>query len=418
MKLQNSLPNVAQITAQIPTQILVISDIHLGENSTAASRHLEHELSKRFIELASQESAIAVLNGDIFELWAGTEPSVKKALKAHPDFTKSLQKFAQAAHHQVIFVVGNHDGRLAWDQQQQDELRQQFSITICLSAEIVISTPRGKKKILFEHGHMLDPDNAFTDPRDPNDKPFGQYIVQQALPMVTQTQGKLLEGIEHLADPHRFAKFVASRLMYREIFNRLWWLLVPLAITLVLRLLIGYGLITIGGYPSAVVEKVVLYTELAIIINVIAILVAVYFIVRKLLTRAKTMPGASSGVNHNEKARHKAKQLCDTGEYIGLMSGHTHRGEVTKLEKGFYANSGCGTEMIEAAKTYVGLPKTYVSRNHLSWLELDLNSDNCKVVLYRAIIDNQKQTSLEKLVTKKTLLSEDLHQEKSTIISY
>lgn len=413
-----NVPDIAKINVDLPTHILVASDIHLAANPTAASRNVEAELSKRFIELTQADSAVIVLNGDIFELWAGTEPSVKKALKTHAQFAKTLKEFSQQPKHQVILVAGNHDGQLGWSEEQQKQLEQEFKVIVCFSAELTINSPRGKRKLLFEHGHMLDPDNAFADPRDPHDKPFGQYIVQEALPMVAETQGKLLEGIEHLAEPHEFTKFVASRVLYREIFNRLWWLLIPLAVTLLLRLLFGYGLISIGGYPTAQVERVILYTELAIIINVIAILIAVYFILRRLLKRAKTMPGASSGVNHNNKARQRAKQLCDSGEYIGFLSGHTHRSEISKLEKGFYANSGCGTELIEAAKTPFGLPKTYISRNHLSWLELELTSDNCKVILWQSSVDNHKLTRLEKLVTKCNGLSEKLHIEKSTIISY
>lgn len=359
-----------------------------------------------------------MLNGDIFELWAGTEPSVKKALSAHPKFTKSLKDFSNRPNHQVVFVVGNHDGRLGWNSQEQEILQQEFNATICLSAELVIASPKGERKILFEHGHMLDPDNAFEDPRDPYNKPFGQYIVQEALPMVSQTQGKLLTGIEHLAEPHQFAKFVASRLLYREIFTRLWWLLIPLALTFVLRLLLGYGLIAIGGYSIDVVEKIVLYTEIAVVLNVVAILVAVYFILQTLLRRAKTMPGARTGVNHNNPARQKAKDICAANNYIGFISGHTHQSEISKNDNGFYANSGCGTELVVAAKTIAGLPKTYTSLNHLSWLELEITQADCTIHLWQAVENNAKQTKLEKFVTKQKKIGQKLAVQKSVAIDY
>ncbi|MBA3679144.1 metallophosphoesterase [Candidatus Saccharibacteria bacterium] len=418
MSIKKPIEDVLQISVSLPTQILVASDIHLSAQSTAASRNVEVELSKRIALLTQASSAVIVFNGDVFELWAGEKPTIYKALLAHKQLTQSLENYSNNPKHQVIFVVGNHDGRIGWSSDEQEILRKKFNAKIGFSAEVIIKTPRGERTILFEHGHMLDPDNAFEDPRDPHDKPFGQYIVQTALPMVTQTQGNLLEGIEHLSEPHKFAKFVASRVLYREIFSRLWWLLIPLAITLLARVLIGYGLYSSDGYSLQSIAKIILYTEIAIIINVLAILLAVYFIMRNLLKRAKTMPGASTGVNHNSKAREKAKQATSTDEVIGYITGHTHHDEVTKLENGFYANSGCGTEMVEETKTRFALPSSYVSINHLSWLELELSQDNCTVSLWQSLTDNHKQTSLEKIATKKSLHDKLLAIKKTIIVGY
>ena len=418
MKPKNKVLDKAIVKLPLPSKVLVISDIHLAAKATPASKNVELEISKRLVELMAQDSAAIILNGDIFELWAGKDPSPARALKAHPRFTAALRNFSKSPNHQVIFVAGNHDGKLGWSDVEQTVLEREFSCTMCLSAEVHISTSKGQRKILFEHGHMLDPDNAFEDQRDPHDKPFGQYIVQVALPMVKQTQGKLFDGIEFLAEPHKFAKFVSSRVLYREIFSRLWWLLVPLAVTLGLRLIFGYGLFSIGKVPLADVEKIMLYTELAIVLNVVAVLIAGYLILSKLLSRAKAMPQLGGGPDHNGKARSRAQELCAKGDYLGFVSGHTHRSEISQLEPGFYANTGCGTEMVESAKTFFALPKTYVSRNHLSWLEFDLQPQACKIDLWQSIEDNHKQTRLEKLATKNKDQSEPLRIKKSAEISY
>jgi len=418
MKLKNKLVEKAIIKLATPSKVLVVSDIHLAASSSSASRNVELELTKRLLELTLQESAVVVLNGDIFELWAGKNPSPVKALRAHPGLTSALRNFSRKPNHQVVFVAGNHDGKLGWSEAEQAGLEREFSCQMCLSSELHIVTKKTTKKILFEHGHMLDPDNAFEDQRDPHDKPFGQYIVQVALPMVKQTQGQLFDGIEFLAEPHKFAKFVSSRVIYREIFSRLWWLLVPLVISLVIRLLFGYGLLSIGKFSLLDVEKVMLYTELAVILNVVAVLIAGYFILKKLLSRAKTMPQMGGGSDQNGKARDKAQQICANGDYLGFVSGHTHRSEVSQLKPGFYANTGCGTEMVESAKTFLGLPKTYISRNHLSWLELDIQPRACIIDLWQSASDNHKQTRLERLATKNKDTSQPLHIKKSISISY
>jgi hypothetical protein len=74
--------------------------------------------------------------------------------------------------------------------------------------------------------------------------------------------------------------------------------------------------------------------------------------------------------------------------------------------------------MVESAKTFFALPKTYVSRNHLSWLEFDIQPQACKIDLWQSIEDNHKQTRLEKLATKNKDQSEPLRIKKSVEISY
>lgn len=408
MPSKNIVEDQLTLNVTLPTSVLVISDIHLSGQATKASHNVEKVIGQRIAELTKLKSANIVLNGDIFELWAGKEPSVTKALLAHPRLTKALQEFGQKSHHGVIFTVGNHDGRLGWDNTQQQILIDKFDAQICFSLQLKIKTGKSTRSILFEHGHMLDSDNAFTDPRDPNDKPFGQYLVQEALPMAQATQGSMLDGINHLAEPHKFAKFVASRLMYREIFNRLWWLIVPLVIILATQLLVGYGAFAYYGMPTNEVIRIIIYTSLVVISSIAVILTAIALIARKILARAKTMPGGHAGEGHNEAARTKAKAEINKSNTIGLITGHTHRPVINDFGEGFFANSGCGVEMIYTTKAHLGLPNTYVSLNQLSWLELTLDKDQVNIVLWQMSEDNRKQSKLERFVTKPTQLDKPL----------
>lgn len=409
MKTNYQVEDQITLSVTLPASVLVISDIHLSGQATKASQNVEKVIGQRIAELTKLESAIIVLNGDIFELWAGKDPSVARALLAHPRLTKVLQEFGQKPHHEVVFTVGNHDGRLGWDSTQQQILINKFGAQICFSIQLVIKTSKQTKSILFEHGHMLDSDNAFTDPRDPNDKPFGQYLVQEALPMAQATQGSMLDGINHLAEPHKFAKFVASRLMYREIFNRLWWLFVPVVIVFGLQSLAGYGIFTYAGLPTNDVTRIIIYTELIVLLNIVVILTAIGLIARKILARAKTMPGGHAGEGHNEAARVKAKAEINKSNTIGLITGHTHRPVINDFGEGFFANSGCGVEMIYTTKAHLGLPNTYVSLNQLSWLELTLDKEQGKIVLWQMSEDNHQQSKLERFVTKPTQLDAPLH---------
>lgn len=366
----------------------------MAANKTSASDWVEQELSKAIEEGGKKEHAIVVLNGDIIELWAGERPSVAKALKTHAKFSQVLKDFASSKNHKLYYIVGNHDAKLGWDKLSQKEIAS-LGAEICFELEVV--TPDGN--ISFEHGHSFDIDNALSDPRDPHDTPLGQHIVQQALPLVKESQGKMLAGIDHLAEPHQFPKFVASRVMYREILNRSWWLLIPIVITLIGRIFIGLGIYKISGVPTQTIAEVLILTELAVFINVVLIVLVIVLMLQAILRRAKGLPGAGSGAHHNDLPRTKAKENILAGN-LGLVTGHTHRPELTKIDQGFYANSGSGTKMILATKAKFGLPKTYIAKNQLSWLELNY-ANKLEVKLYTGLHIVGEQTRLERALTKK-----------------
>lgn len=410
---KNPVQDKLSISVDTKTKLIVFSDIHLGAKRTKASTNVDSELSKQINLLAKETQSIVVLNGDIFELWAGEQPTVQKALSAHKNFNKSLVEFSKNPKNKIIFVVGNHDGALGWDHDQQQYLIKTFEADICFAFELNIKTKKGNKSILFEHGHMLDPENAFEDPRDPHDKPFGQYLVQKALPMVIQSQGKLITGISHLAEPHQFAKFVASRVFYRELLSKSWLLIIPIVITLILRLVVGYDIYTAAGFSPTFTSRVLIYTEVAVFFTVIGFLVAIAFILFQLLSRAKTMPSSfGPDGHHNSLARQKAQDLINFDRNIGYITGHTHRAEIRKLQNGFYANSGCGVEMVESTSTYLKLPKTYIGRIHLHWLVIDIDKTEFHINHWQSIETIQNQTLLERLLTKRSKKSSPLEIQK------
>lgn len=413
----NYVKDKYSISAGVETKVLAISDIHLGAKKTKASKNVEKELSKQINLLNNNISSIVVLNGDIFELWAGENPNVKKALAAHQNLFNSLVKFSNNSNTKIVFVVGNHDSALGWDSSQQQYLIDSFNATICFSFELSVATKKTTKSILFEHGHMLDPENAFEDPRDPHDKPFGQYLVQKALPMVIESQGKLLNGINHLAEPHQFPKFVASRVFYRELLSKSWWLLIPIVLTLIIRLIAGYSLFSSSGFSETVTSRILIFTELAVFFSIIGFFAAIVFIMYQLLSRAKTVPSSfGPDGHHNAPGRQKAQKLIRSNNYIGYITGHTHRGEIRKLQNGFYANTGCGVEMVEGTNSYLKLPKTYMSRLHLHWLEIEIKNNQLSIKHWQSIENIQNQTKLERLLTKKPKKNRPLEIQKRLVI--
>src|SRR5438094_950864 len=126
-----------ELKLQLPANSWVssASDIHLSGYHTEASVWAEAELAARF-EARSDGPGAIVLNGDIIELWAGSQPNVAGALGAHPKFTKAIKEFSAQPNHHVIFVVGNHDGRLGWGETDQKVLKAQLGAELAFRLEL------------------------------------------------------------------------------------------------------------------------------------------------------------------------------------------------------------------------------------------------------------------------------------------
>ena len=72
---------------------------------------------------------------------------------------------------------------------------------------------------------------------------------------------------------------------------------------------------------------------------------------------------------HNAAVRDEAARLVAAG-YAGLITGHTHEPEISQVGDGFYANTGCATEVVRARKARLGLPAPFLAVRRLSMIEL------------------------------------------------
>lgn len=124
---------------------LVVSDFHLGCGRTAADgslNNLEDFISDdafidmmeyyRTGEYADAEVEL-ILNGDIFECLAvdphDTEADmitvgkslakIERVLDGHQELFRAMRTFADAANRGVLFIVGNHDQDLLWEEVQR-----------------------------------------------------------------------------------------------------------------------------------------------------------------------------------------------------------------------------------------------------------------------------------------------------------
>ncbi len=343
--------------------MLVCSDLHLARLPSEASALAVRELADRLATMA--EPASFVMNGDCFELLAG-EPSVGAILDAHADFEKAVSRFAEDPDHSVVVVVGNHDGRLAWDVDASEAVRTRLHATVTLAVDLIAETGCGPQVVRIEHGHRFDPANAFTDPFDPHDTPLGHHVVQEVLPELERR--RFLAESRWLADPNEFPQFLGSRLVYRELAGRLGWLALPFVVALVLRTpIVVRGLS--GASDLRDLSRWLLVAGAGVTVDAVALGLVVVMVARRVFRSLSSTRLGPRGTHLNEAPRTAGAALCGQG-FAGFITGHTHHPEMTPLASGFYANSGCGVEAVVAHPARAGLPPVFAGVLRRSWIEL------------------------------------------------
>ncbi len=240
---------------------------------------------------------------------------------------------------------------------------------VALACDLAVETGEGTQLVRVMHGHQFDQYNAFDDPRSPVDTPLGHHVVRQVLPKLASRDqpGSLLEGVRWCnGDP---SAFLGSRLLYRMVAGWLWWLAVPFAAALVLRFLsFAPGVKPLLHHHAE--RWLVWFGILVIAIAVIAAVtgIATMLRVNRALAGASVSERGDASA-HNATVRAEAARLISAG-YAGLITGHTHEPELSQVGGGFYANTGCATEVVRARKARFGLPAPFLAVRRLSALEL------------------------------------------------
>ncbi|MFF5229181.1 phosphatidylglycerol lysyltransferase domain-containing protein [Dactylosporangium sp. NPDC000521] len=389
---EDAVPDLVTVPLPPGAKALICGDLHLGSHPTEASAHIERDLADRLGEWGDGPGAV-VLNGDVIELWGEPGGTVEAALDAHPRLTEALRAFAAAPGRQVVVVVGNHDAAIAWDGVSAKTFARRAGARCALAADLDVETAAGRKIVRVEHGHAYDPANALRDPRNPLDSPLGQHIVQEVLPEVRHTP--LLADLTAIADPNAIGQYVASRLVYRRLGPRAWWLLLPLLAAVLLRV---PELLT----HSSALGRLPRWTALAGagLLAQAALLVLLAVLTSRVLYTA--MAGSRlgpRGMHLNGAPRAVAASLCADG-LTGLVTGHTHQPELAAVPGGFYANSGCGVRCVEARPARWFLPPVFAPVLRRSWVEVSAGRD-LRVDLVVGESCDGGQTRLERLAARR-----------------
>jgi lysylphosphatidylglycerol synthetase-like protein (DUF2156 family) len=397
-----TVPDLVQADVPVGGRVLVVSDLLLTRVATVTSTLATTEVAQ--VIDAWVGPGLLIFNGGGFELLAssgtaaGTTPGsataggdidLRAALDAHPKLLIALEAFAAAPGRRVLYLPGTRDRRLAWDEALARYLREAFGAEVALAADLRIETGTGSRMVRVEPGQRFDPLSAPTDPRNPADSPFGQHIVCEVLPALSgagSTGGPAdkgwLAGVESLDDPAAFPRFLASRLAYRGLARRAWWLLLPFAVAIVLRLPFMVALSRRTKNPGGVspLTRRLLFVGGATVIDLLLVAIVAVVAIRRTWTALSGVALARSGQAHddpNQEARSVGRELVTAG-HAGLITGHTRHPELTHLGCGFFANAGCATDVVSeepARLASLGLPSVFLAHRQLSWVELEAGAE-------------------------------------------
>lgn len=411
-----SVADMVTVDVAVGGRVLVVSDLRLGAGTPSPPAATGAGQTAAIAELVSAIDAWSgpgalVFNGNLVTAPAGagearrTVTAVRTALAAHPRLVDAAKAFASGPGRRVLVLPGATDACLAWHDPARAEVARQLGAEVALSATLRIETGSGTRVVQVEPGHRLDPLAAFSDPRNPGESPLAQHLRNDVLPAAAHSQGSKrraswLAGAHQLDDPAAFPRFVASRLTYRRLARAAWLLLLPIIAGVLLRAP-ALALARTRGISHTGARAALLLGASAVELILLAVIIAA-----SIRGAWQALSALSLGVDRrdpNEAPRSMARDLVTAGAHLGLITGHTCRPELTHLGAGFYANTGCATEVVaEVAGRLpgLGLPSVFLGHRQIAWVELEAGAD-LHVRLLHARTDLPGATIAEKMIARR-----------------
>ncbi|MGH8896066.1 MAG: phosphatidylglycerol lysyltransferase domain-containing protein [Egibacteraceae bacterium] len=387
------IPEALRLELQEGATAWFASDLHLAAEPSGAVPHLAAALD------GLPDGSVAVLGGDVLELLGLSENADPAALLcAHPALVDALERARADRGVQVVWLIGNHDVRLLWDDDARARVAQVLpDCRFALAVDLEVPTGAGTQRVWFEHGNQSDPLNRFSDPTNPNDTPFGHHVVREVLPMMRALLGGWVDDATTLAVPATFPTFITSRLFYRRFLARWRWAALVLVALFVLRLtatLAANAAPTGAGLAKRIVELAFIG-----LIDVVVVVLAAAFVAHRAATRIAEAPAlvGARGLN-----RLTADELSgDNPDHVGVVTGHTHVPELRDRGTGFYANPGCSCQTVRALRATAGLPPVFQRSSDVGWVLVSGGAEGVQVELHRGCVpDLVGMTPIERWVTR------------------
>lgn len=392
----SSTHEVLRVEVPIATRVVVTGNLFLEETNAVISRRTLRGLAE--ILSAWEGPGVLVLAGNVFDTERATllaqcddadaertaeAPAIGSDGTIASQLASTLRTFVSSAPERKAIVLTADPAadllpRDLFPGAGDQAATAGPAVHLATAADIVLKTARGPKTVRVEQraprsrgaslAGLLPPARSWSDPRT-----------------------GWLYGVDKLRDPSSLPRFVTSRLFYRHLARYAWVLLLPFAVALLLRLPFVYGVLSHSAanhlipvsdayraryatWGSRLAAAAVSTLIVLCVVGLAAAMVAkrTWTILRGTLL-GRTMLG-SPGLATNDSGRARARDLVAEG-FSGLITCDTLQEELTHLDKGFFANVGANTEIVEEIPAHMGLPSAFSPQLQLSWIELEPGSE-------------------------------------------
>jgi lysylphosphatidylglycerol synthetase-like protein (DUF2156 family) len=400
---------VSSLHLPLGSRVLVMSDLFLGPDATDASLSATREVA---VALGGFEGpAAAIFAGNLFDLVGNDSTDAEAALAAHPDVEPAIARFLSGApNRHVIVLPGNRDRAMLLDPKVRATV-EGHGATITLALDLKLETVNGTRLVHVDPGWRWDERNAFVDPYNPADTPLGYHVVNEVFPRIRSARSSWLAGIDRLADQTSLPRFVGSRFIYRRVARFLWWLLIPVAAALVVRLTYLWAATQHGRTHN--ITSLLLIGAGTLIGEILVVGAALLYLNHRAWRSVGEPMLGLPGIRANDAARDAARELV-AGGAAGLITGHTLQAELTHLEGGFYACTGACAEVVTEHRSRLLLPPVFLHKRQVSWVEMEAGAEVHARVM-QAGIDLPAGTFLERVASGKRKRTE---HEPAVVASY
>jgi Calcineurin-like phosphoesterase len=391
------------------TLVVFLSDCHIGGDPGRDIFESPDELASLLDELDEHPGPVElVLAGDFFDFLRIAEvpdgkdrASVTTARPEYRGLFDRLRRFAAGASRTVVYLPGNHDAEMWWNQGVRATLEREglvhefgLSYSACFESE-------PDRIVYCEHGNQFDPANTFRDYADPLDTPLGDHVVTDLMPRLptgrTLTPTLHLREIDRIFPLTKIPEWVAGRLFYDVVTQAVRWLLLPLIVAYAAYWLIKYAL---GGTDGDLLDLIFdLGYELVVLLVVFGLFVLVLrgMANRAIRGAATRLPGGDGRERSDPPADEIRRRLesglpfplghDQPGEIAVFVSGHTHVPSLVEFitpagARGAAVNSGCWLRQAHPVEARLSAPSVFASRYVLTHARVHWGAEGIEAELW------------------------------------
>ena len=387
--------------------MLVVANLGLASDATPASTWASAGLARALYTWSGP--GLVVVAGNLFDLTSATDPAgaAQAAVGAHSALGQALAAFTASNERRVLCLAGALDRALA--DESVAAVVKNLGAEVVAAVELRLETGAGTRVVRVEAGDAPSVDVELP----PTAAPAPSALSTAA----RDPEATWQHGMDRLTDPAGANRFLTSRLLYRRFARLAWWLLVPFAVAVALRLpqsatfldhlVRGHAgpanAITraraVGWGPRLAVAAVVSAAEVLVLVAVLGVLSRHAW---------RTLGGgrlagpfdeqALPGATANDGGRDLARALAGQG-YGGLVTGASLQAELSDLGGAFFASPGAVGEVVEEHPGRLGLPPVFLEHHQASWVELETGAElHTRLLLARN--DTTPATMLERVAAR------------------